>query len=156
MSPSRSQIEMPAHSTRRSIAIASMDAMPSTFSCSDSAAPSSSSASEMSAASCCSAIRRTFSQAMAACAAITSSRRRSSSSNRARPSLLSTITPTDPCSDTIGATSIDSSIGSVPGISTLKGTADASSIRNGFLVSNTRPVMPSPTATTRSSTSSPA
>ena len=81
------------------------------------AAPRSISASAVSAASRVRVTSRALSQAAAASAAITSSSRSCSSPNCRSPSFDSTIAPIGPDSASIGATSIDSSSGSVPGMS---------------------------------------
>ena len=108
----RSQTVIPAHSTSRSTARASISATAPTLTCAARAAPSSSIASEISAASRIDAYRRTFRHATAVCAATTSSTPRSSASNVSPRGPETTIAPTASSSPSIGATMTDS-----PGIS---------------------------------------
>ena len=148
--PRRSHTEIAAESTRRSTARASISATASTLPCSASAAPSSSSASDTSAASRMLAYRRTFSHAAAALPATTSRTCRSVSSNWSSPSRDRTIAPIGSPSDSIGATIIDSSTGSLPGTSTAYSSTDASGMRRARASTIAPPATPSPTRHTRS------
>ena len=96
------------------------------------------------------AYRRTFSQAAAAFPATTSSTCRSVSSNSSSPSLESTIAPIGSPPMSIGATIIDSSIGSLPGTSTACSSSDAFGMRRARPSTTARPATPSPTRQTRS------
>ncbi len=109
---------------------------------------SSSRAAEVAAASRSAPRSFAFSKATAAWAANTSSSRWSSSSNLPYPRLESTITPTTCSPTSMGTSSIDSGMSSVPSIWTANATSCALGVSSDVRCSATQPVMPSPISVT--------